>query len=403
MAEFFNVLSLEEAQSTLKENWPGLREEEVALHEAEGRVLAQDVFSTEDLPPFNRSTVDGYAVLASDVHGASEGIPAFLSLAGEVAMGVPAEVKVQPGECAWVPTGGMIPPGADAVVMVEYTEKLGSDTVLVTRPVAAGENVMKTGEDCRQGELVIPGGRLLRAQDIGVLAALGWTRVKVASRLRTGVISTGDEIVGVDQTPRYGQVRDVNTHVLSAALRSWGSEVKAYGIVPDDCERLRESICRALTGNDIVFLSGGSSVGTRDLTLEVLLSFPGAKMLFHGLSVKPGKPTLAVKIDGQLVIGLPGHPVSALMVLTVLIGDVISTRTRSRVTAVLADSVASQAGRDDFVRVRLLANGEERPLAKPVHGKAGLIKVMSEAQGFIHIPRRLQGLNRGDPVTVHLF
>ncbi len=403
MTEFFNVLSLKEASQILKENWPPIAVETVGLEEAWGRTLSIDATAMEDLPPFHRSSVDGYAVLATDVHGASESIPAFVTLVGEVQMGTKPDKAISTGECVWIPTGGMLPTGADAVVMVEHTEKLGQDTVLITRPVAVGENVIKAGEDCLIGEKVIPAGMTLRPQDIGVLAALGMTEIPVTKPFRVGVISTGDEVVGVDVTPRIGQVRDVNSFVLGAALKRWHLQECLYGVIPDDFTLLQKSIATALKENDFVIISGGSSVGNRDLSLKVLLSFSDSEMLFHGLSIKPGKPTLAVKIGTQLVIGLPGHPVSALMVLGVLLDRVMLDRALTNlVKAVLSDNVASQAGRDDFVRVRL-DNNSKGLYAIPVHGKAGLIRVMSEAHGFIHIPHHEQGFNKGELVTVHLF
>jgi molybdopterin molybdotransferase len=402
MAEFFNVLSLPEAGRIITENWPRPAVGKVGLEEALGRTLAAEVIAGEDLPPFPRSTVDGYAVLASDVHGASETIPAFLSLVGEIAMGFPPGIEITSGQCAWIPTGGMLPAGADAVVMVEYTEGLDQETVLVTRPVAVGENVIRTGEDCRMGEQVLPAGHALRPQDIGVLAALGITEIPVFSRLRCGVISTGDEVVTVDATPAMGQVRDVNSYVLGAALKRRGVDTRYYGVVADDFIRLQEKIAAALAENDLVVMSGGSSVGDRDLSLEVLLSFPDSRLLFHGLSIKPGKPTLAVRIGSQLVLGLPGHPVSALMVLEVLLEPVLPEGLRGTCTAVLTDNVASQAGRDDFVRVKVdYSSGVAKAI--PVHGKAGLIRVMSEANGFIHIPHQKQGLSKGETVIVRLF
>lgn len=402
MAEFFNVLSLPEATRIIAENWPRPAVKTVGLEDALGRTLAAEVIAGEDLPPFPRSTVDGYAVVASDVHGASDTIPAFLSLVGEVVIGRPPGIEIASGQCAWIPTGGMLPSGADAVVMVEYTEALDRETVLVTRPVAQGENVIRAGEDCRMGEQVLPAGHTIRPQDIGVLAALGITEIPVFSSLRCGVISTGDEVVSVDTTPAMGQVRDVNSYVLGAALKRRGLDTRYYGVVADDFARLQERTAAALAENDLVVMSGGSSVGERDLSLEVLLSFPDSRLLFHGISIKPGKPTLAVRIGPRLVLGLPGHPVSALMVLEVLLEPVLPEGLRGTCTAVLTDNVASQAGRDDFVRVKIdHSSGMARAI--PVHGKPGLIRVMSEANGFIHIPHQKQGLSKGETVLVRLF
>ncbi|MGE5404751.1 MAG: gephyrin-like molybdotransferase Glp [Candidatus Saccharibacteria bacterium] len=402
MTEFFNVLRLEEAQRLIKDKWPRTRTEELPLNQALGRKLAVDITARENLPPFERSTVDGYAVRSQDVFGASESIPAFLALKGEVQMGTAAGVAIGPNECAWVPTGGAIPAGADAMVMVEYTEKLGDDTVLITRPAGPGDSIIKAGEDCSQGDVGLAAGTVLRPQDIGVAAALGYSQLQVECAVRVGIISTGDEIVDVNETPGAGQVRDVNRYALAAAVTRRGGTPTLYGIIPDDFDRLVDAIKTAFNENDIVLLSGGSSVGTRDMSLQAMLSLAGAELLFHGLSVKPGKPTLAAAIGEKLAVGLPGHPVSALMMFETTVGQVLSPGLAGTVGAVLSDSIASQPGRDDFVRVAL-RNIDDMLYAVPVHGKAGLIRVMSRADGFIHIPYEKQGFNKGEQVSVHLF
>lgn len=402
MSEFFNVLSLGEARKLIIDNWPDHPPEEIGLEAALGRRLAIDITAGEDSPSFPRSTVDGYAAAAQDVFGASESIPAFLALKGEVVMGCAPDFTIGPGECAWIPTGGMVPEGASVVVMVEYTEKLGDDTILVTRPAGFGENIIRIGEDCQAGSTAIPAGRVIRPQDIGVAAALGITRLTVEPVIRAGIISTGDEIVDIQCLPQAGQVRDVNSYILAAAVRKMGGKADVFGVVPDDFDRLKQMVARVLEEKDCVILSGGSSVGTRDMSLQVLLSFPDSKLLFHGLSIKPGKPTLAVKIGDKLAIGLPGHPVSALMVFKVLVGQVFDAGYSYSVRAILSDNIASQSGRDDFVRVGL-TDKEGETWAMPIYGKTGLIRVMSEAQGYIHIPYEKQGLSRGEKVIVYIF
>ncbi|MGE5416138.1 MAG: gephyrin-like molybdotransferase Glp [Acidobacteriota bacterium] len=402
MTEFFNVLRLEEAQRLIKDKLPKPGTELLPLDQALGRRLAANIVARENLPPFERSTVDGYAVRSQDVFGASESIPAFLVLKGEVLMGCAAGVEISVNECAWVPTGGAIPAGADAMVMVEYTEKLGDDTVLITRPAGPGDNIIRAGEDCPLGGIGLQSGTVLRPQDIGVAAALGYSSLEVECAIRVGIVSTGDEIVDVDKTPGYGQVRDVNSYALAAAVQRRGGQPMYYGIIPDDFERLRDTVSKALMENDMVVLSGGSSVGTRDMSLQAMLSLPGAEMLFHGLSVKPGKPTLAVAIGDKLALGLPGHPVSALMVFETTIGQIMNPGFAGLIGAVLNDSIASQPGRDDFVRVAL-KDIDGMLYAVPVHGKAGLIRIMSLADGFIHIPYEKQGFNKGEQVMVHLF
>lgn len=402
MPEFFRVVRFEEARALVEACCPPRRPQEVALADSVGRVLARDVTSREDVPAFERSTVDGYAVRARDTFGSSEALPGYLALVGEVLMGEATALALGQGECAWVPTGGMMPAGADAVVMVEHTELLGDDTVLVHRPVGPGENVIRVGEDARAGERVLEAGRRLRPQDVGVLAALGQERVEVLAPLRFGIVSTGDEVVPVDQEPRIGQVRDINSHALAAAVRQHGGIPHQYGIIPDQEAQLRRGLARALAENDVVVISGGSSVGTRDLTLEVLLSLPDAELLFHGVAARPGKPTMAVRAGQQLLLGLPGHPVAALMMFRLLGAPLLDVAGPQEVRAVMASNVASQAGRDDFVRVELSGEGRVQ-VATPLHGKSGLMLLMARAHGFVHVPYEKQGIAAGEEVAVVLF
>lgn len=374
----------------------------VDLDQALGRVLAEDVISPEDLPAHPRSSVDGWAVKATDVFGASETIPAFLSLQGEIEMGTRSDVPLAPESAWWIPTGGLLPQGADAVVMVEYSERLGDDSVLVNRPVGPGENVLLTGEDCACGRPVILAGRTVRPQEIGIMAGLGIRQVSVKKKLKIALVSTGDELVAVDTKPLPGQVRDINSHLLAALVRKYGAEPVEMGIVPDTPDRLRKTMEDAHANADLVLISGGSSVGTRDLSLAVIESLPHSRLLFHGISVKPGKPTMAFEVDRKPIIGLPGHPVSALMAFEILLSGLFNISYRTAVDAVLTESVASAAGRDDFVRVSLDLQQGVR-MAVPVLGKAGLLGIMTRADGYVHIPYEKQGLDRGAQVSVHFF
>ncbi|HOV43704.1 MAG TPA: molybdopterin molybdotransferase MoeA [Syntrophothermus lipocalidus] len=402
MPEFFKVVRIEEAQALLRSSFPSPRIEEVELGEALGRVLATDVVSRENIPSFPRSTVDGYAVKAQDTFGSSESMPGFLTYKGEILMGAEPDIAVETGECAWIPTGGMLPPGADAAVMVEYTERLGDDTVLINRPVGPGENVVRVGEDVRQGEVVCRGGHWLRPQDLGVLASLGIVRVSVFCREGVGIISSGDEILPIEEVPGPGQVRDVNSYSLKGAVLEAGGRPQLYGIIPDDAGRLREVLGKALHDNRLVLLSGGSSVGYRDLSLEILMSLPGAELLFHGIAARPGKPTMAVRVDDRLVVGLPGHPVACYMMFLLLCRPLLGAPDPVKVRAVMKSAVASQAGRDDYLRVSL-RDESEGLVAAPVYGKSGLIKIMARADGYVHIPYEKQGIKAGEPVVVTLF
>jgi len=401
MAEFLKVLSFEQAKNILSRFLPSVGSENIPLLEARGRTLAADIIAEEDIPAFNRSTVDGYALRGNDTFGCSESLPAYLELCGEINMGENPQLSLNSGQCAWIPTGGVLPDGADTVVMVEYTERLGEDTILVYRPVGPGENIMRIGDDLAYGSRVLSLGHILRPQDIGLLASIGKTTVEVKCSYQTAVISTGNEIVPVSQRPQIGQVRDVNTYSLCAALQSAGCSVNHYPIVPDDTDILRNTVQAALDDHDVIFISGGSSVGLMDVTLKVLMSLPEAKLLFHGIAIKPGKPTLAVHTQGKLIIGLPGHPVSALTVFNVLCRPLFKQASNYAMSAELAVNLASQAGRDDFIPVQIdYDDHSQKLMAVPLLGKSGLMSVLAKADGLIHVPSVKQGLLAGEQVTI---
>ncbi len=402
MPEFLKVLNYEIASQLVRDNFPPQAIEYVPLEACNTRILALDVTSPEDMPAFNRSTVDGYAVRAEDTFGSSESLPGMLYYVDTVRMGKKPQFTIASGQCAWIPTGGMLPPGSNAAVMVEYCEKLGDDTILVSRPVAPGENVMYQGEDIGLGTVVFRAGKIMKAQDIGLLASLGIERVPVFKPYKLGIISTGDEVIPLHQTPAPGQVRDVNSYAIAAAIESRGAVPQRYPLVEDDRASLRQAVAKALGENDIVIMSGGSSVGAADYSLEVMLSFPEAEMIFHGIAVKPGKPTIGVRVGQQLIIGLPGHPVSALMVFNILCAQVINPGAVQQVDAQITVNVASQPGRDDFIPVQIGGTKEKRE-AKPLLGKSGLMSILAQADGYVHIPYEKQGIKAGETVKVTLF
>lgn len=402
MIEFLKVVTVQEALRLIAGALPYRDWEVVTLPFALGRELPEPVYSPEPIPSFPRSTVDGYAVCAADTFGCSESLPAFLEYRGEIQIGNKPDLAIMPGQCCWIPTGGMLPSGTDAVVMVEYTERLGDDTVLVFRPVGPGENIMHIGEDAPEGSLLLPQGHWLRSQDLGLLASAGVKQVKVWKPYRVGIISTGNEIVPLDVCPQPGQVRDVNSISLAAAVQSAAAVAKTYSIVPDDYDKLRQAVAAACEENDWVLMSGGSSVGVKDMTLEVLMSFPHAQLLFHGVAVKPGKPTLAVRIGDKLVVGLPGHPVSALTMFGVICRPFLDSKPPSQVIAVAGANIASQAGRDDYIPVSL-KDIDGRRVADPLLGKSGLMTVLAQADGYIHIGYQQQGVLSGESVLVTRF
>lgn len=402
MGEFFNVVKYEDAWLKIKEYFPAGQVEDVSLLKAYGRVSATVVRSPEPLPGFSRTTVDGYALNAADTFGCSESMPAFLDLVGEVKMGAMTKLELQPGQCCWIPTGGMLPEGSNAAVMVEYTERLGEDTVLIYRPVGPWENIMQKGEDILEGQEVFPPGKQIRPQDIGLLASLGKKFIQVYKPYNIGIISTGDEIIPIGDKPQAGQIRDVNSYALAAAVRECGSLAHIYPIVKDSFNQLKEVVDQGLKDNDVLLLSGGSSVGIKDVTLDVLLSYPDSELLFHGIAVKPGKPTLAVRIGKQIVIGLPGHPVSALMMFYIVCAPALRFTPGLEQEALISMNLPSQAGRDDFIPVRLVYD-KGRRIAVPLLGKSGLMSILSLADAYIHIEYEKQGIKQGDIVKAYIF
>jgi molybdopterin molybdotransferase len=410
MPEFFKVVTPAQVFETLL-GFSRLAVEPVPLDDALHRVCGADIASPEDLPPLPRSTMDGYAVRAADTFGASDSIPALFGVVGVVAMGQIPGIAVGPGQAAAIPTGGFLPQGADAVVMVEYTNPAGEGEIEISRPVTAGENVLGKAEDAARGEAIIPAGKRLLPQEIGLLAGLGITRVSVHRRPNVAVISTGDEIVPITDTPPPGRIRDINAHSIAALVRAAGGAAEMFDPVPDDPALLRGALDKALASADIVVLSGGSSVGERDHMLRVVSSLPGAVVHAHGIAISPGKPTLIASVGGKPVFGLPGHPVSALVVAQVFLAPFIGylqgqelkrTPAGMRVRAVLASSVHSAQGREDYVRVKL-EEGQGLPAARPVFGKSGMLSTLVNADGFIVLPIHAEGLPAGETVEVFLF
>ena len=412
MPEFFNVVPPERALRILLEQLePALAREgtEVSTAEALGEVTAEAVYAPEDLPSFPRSTMDGFSVRASDTFGASEGLPAYLNVVGEVAMGRATGVTLDVGEAAVSYTGGMLAGGADAVVMVEQTQTVDQGTIEVLRPVAPGENVVQKGEDVKRGELVLPAGHPLRPQDLGGLMALGITWVKVARRPRVAIVSMGDEVVPPHATPAAGQIRDVNTFTVASLVRQAGGIPQPLGIVSDDYDELFGVAQQALAEADVLVLSAGSSLSARDLTARVIenLGLPG--VLVHGLSLRPGKPAIIGRVGGKPAFGLPGNPVSAMIVFDLLVRPTlyylrgcIQPPEPDTTNARLSHEISSAPGREDHVPVRLDEEDGQR-IAHPVFGKSNLIYTLIRADGLVRVPPDRSGLYSGEEVLVRLF
>jgi len=410
MDAFFKVKTPDEVYRII-DGFSPVAEETVSIHGAEGRVLSRDLTSPEDLPSFYRSAMDGYAVRAKDTFGASESLPALFALAGEVHMGRGPEAAVAAGQAVRLSTGGMLPPGADAVVMVEYCHPMDEKTLEVCRSVSPLENVIQPGDDFRKGATIFVKGDVLRPQDIGLIAGLGIREFHVYRKPKVAILSTGDEIVPVDASPGPGQVRDINRHTIEAFCRRNGAEPLYAGLCADRFDLLREMVERALKEADTLWISGGSSVGTRDLTLKVFETLPRFELLVHGISISPGKPTIIGRCGNKPVIGLPGHVASALVVaevfLTRLIHRLSGRRPGARwhqhaVRAVLARNIESASGREDYVRVRLTENAAGL-IAEPVFGKSGLISILVESHGLVRVDMNTEGLYEGQEVEVRIF
>ncbi len=386
-----------------------LGEETAPLAAILGRVLAEDILAGGDLPPFRRSVMDGYAVRSLDTAGASLSSPGYLRCAGEVLIGREPSLDIAPGECCRIHTGAMMPDAADAVVMIEEARELPGGLVEIAQGVSPGENTAGIGEDVTAGTAVMGRGRILRPQEVGILAGLGRTSVRVFRRARVAVLSTGDELVEPSAVPGPGQIRNVNQYSLMAQVASCGGEPILLGVAPDDGPVIEARIHEGLAAADMVLVSGGSSVGSRDLTASIIHRLGPPGVIFHGVSTRPGKPTILGAAGRKLIYGLPGHPVAAMVsflnfvrpALLALEG-VAGTADRP-VPAMLADNVHSRPGREDYVQVMLRDAGGGRLQAEPIFKKSGMVTSMVGADGYIVIPAEAEGLEAGEEVAVHLY
>ncbi len=407
--DFFQLFTVSQVRKIL-EDFPQLGSEEIELSSALGRTLSWDVTAPEDLPAFARSTMDGYAVRARDVFGASETEPSLLRVTGEVRMGqVPGYAALGPGEAVRIWTGGILPEGADAVVMVEYTQELDGRLIEVYRAAAPGENVILRGQDCRRGEPCLSAGTRLRPQELGILAGLGIMKLRVVRKPRVAVVSTGDEVVPEYEAPPSGKIRDINSTTLDALVRISGGEPMRLGIVHDSYDAICGVCKRAMDqGADVVMVSGGSSVGSRDFTLKVFEKVTGAPALVHGVAVRPGKPTIISRREGSAFFGLPGHVASCMVVYYLFVHYLLNIYQGLPPDAGLSFGQArcgqvfpSVAGREDYVRVRMEAPSiGSLPDAFPIYGKSGLISTLVKADALLKIPRDLEGYHQGEEAEV---
>lgn len=407
--DYFNVVTVEKGRELILDGFRDfkLEIEMVNILDSVGRTLAVDVLSDINVPDFNRSTMDGYGIVAEDSHGATDTIPSILNILGEVQMGELSNIKIKPGETVYVPTGGMVPEGVTGVIMIENTQKMAEDTLLVYKPVPTGEHIVYIGDDIKKGETVLKKGRIINAEVLGTLAALGISKVQVYKRPGFYIISTGDEIIDIHEELTPGKIRDINAYALHVLIEKSGGKVVHKSIIKDNYELLRQEVKKALELADIVLISGGSSVGAKDYTNKVINSFGEKGVLAHGLSIKPGKPTIIGDCYGRLVVGLPGHPVSSIVVFKALIEHYMDHKLGNNkilpsVMATMEYNFPSSPGRETYQMVKLRQE-DGKYYATPTHGKSGMISLLSQSQGYLVIKIHEEGVNKGEERKVFLL
>jgi len=406
MDHFFNVKTLDQIMENLS-GFACMETERVSVTDALSRILAENITTSLDIPGFRRATMDGYAVVSKSTFGATESNPAWFNIAGEIKMGETPTFTLEPGFAAGISTGGMLPSGADSVVMIEHTETIDENSIEIYKSVAPLQNVIDFSEDFAKGEVVLKKGLELRPPEIGLAAALGCSEIKVYKRVKVGIISTGDEVIPVTETPAPGQIRDINSYTLAGFVKEAGCVPIFYGIIKDDLNTLYETCKKAFKECDMVLISGGSSVGARDFTIDVLNKIENSEILAHGISISPGKPTIFAKSGNIPLWGLPGQVVSAMVVFKIVVAPFLNKlrgccnffENRFRIRAILSRNVASTQGRQDFVRIRLTKQ-EDGLLAEPVLGKSGLIKTMVQADGLLEIGENIEGIEKGSVVDI---
>lgn len=410
---YLNVVRVDEALNELKMRFEAFKPETevVSLNKALNRVLAEDLYAGEHLPSFRRSMVDGYAIVAADSHGASEQAPMVLRCTGSVEMGKHATVNVATGEAVYVPTGGEIPLGADAVIMVEHTELLDPDIALYTT-VAVGENIVEVGDDITKGTCFLKKGTQIASHHGGVLASLGFSELNVVKPVKVAILSTGDELVDVSKVPEFGEVRDCNATIVRQIIQAAGAEVALEKRVSDQFENLREALSEAMTVADVILLSGGSSAGTKDLTQIAIDSFGSSdqppNVFIHGLAIKPGKPTIIGQIGAKAIIGLPGHPAACFITTKALVEpflDQLMHKVEARIRQVSCEvefQLHSASGRDVYQLVKVFYE-EGRYKAHILYGKSGMVSAMAAANAYVVIPMHHEGVKKGDVLLANLL
>lgn len=403
MRFMLNVITLEEAKKIIFKNFvkKQFKIEEISLRNSMNRILAEDIISNEDVPGFNRSSVDGYAVISKDINGCSETIPAMLEVVGTVEMGEEPSFIINSGQCAYVPTGGCIPIGADSMVMVEYTEKFSDEIVCIYKPEAPGTKIIYRGDDVKKGEYLINKGTCITCKEIGVLSLLGYDKIKVFNKPKVAVISTGDELIPINSVTKIGKVRDVNGMMFITLSEKLGCEGVFYGIQNDDYNKIKNVILKASNECDLVIVSGATSIGEKDVISKIIEEI--GVVLLHGIAIKPGKPTVIGKINDTMFFGLPGHPIASFFMYKLLVVEIImklqeKQYTIKSVELELVQTVPSNHGKEEYILVKI-----EDGKATPIIGKSGLITMLINADGYIKIERNCEGYKKGKKVLVNLL
>jgi molybdopterin molybdotransferase len=403
--EFLKSITAKEACQIIQTLPVDLKAETIGIDNAQGRVLAEALVAADTIPPFNRSLVDGYAVKAKDVQGAKETSPAFLNMKGEVRIGEKASITISAGDCAYVSTGSMVPEGSDAVVMQEQVRRV-PDAVEITKAVFQGENICYAGEDIQKGAVAFQKGKKITPLDAGVFAALGAARIQVYRQPKIALISSGDEIVGIDEIPPSGKVRDINRYTVSALVQKEGTCVSFLGHARDSISDITEKLILA-QDYDMILISGGSSKGERDF-ITASIEKLGGEIIFHGINIKPGKPTIFGKLFGKPIFGLPGHPSSCAMVTVRFVLPLVRrlqgvTEHVEKITqGILAANVPSSYGIEEYPRVTLKKDDEGYRVT-PIFSKSSLISPLAQADGYIILPEGTEGQEKGEMVEVHFF
>lgn len=407
--EFFKTTSIEDGRREIESRLKNyeISYEEVDILESRDRILYEDIVSRENIPGFNRSTVDGYAIDSRDSHGASSTIPSMVSLVEEIEMGGVPKKRIERGQTSYVPTGGMIPEGSDAVVMIENAEKLDEENIMIYKAVSKGQNAIFKGDDIEEGETVLPKGKRITSHDIGVIATQGLSKVRVYRKLKVSIISTGDEIVDLDEPFETGKIRDINGYVLSSRVMELGAEVERKSIVKDQFRLLKSEVEDAVERADIVIISGGSSVGTKDYTYDVINSLGGEGVFIHGVAIKPGKPTIVGMAGEKIVFGLPGHPSSSILLFNIFVKEAMKNicntiELEKSAYCIMDSNFPSSSGKKTYQMVSVYESDGEL-YAKPIFGKSGMITLLSKADGYIEIDPHEEGIYSGEKRKVNYF